>query len=63
MDKVIRCDCGFEAFGASDDELVTSAQAHASQAHDVDLAAEVILALAGQSADRRAPAKDDGSVG
>ncbi len=40
------CECGFVAQGAGDDELVAVAQAHARDAHLVDLTAEVILALA-----------------
>ncbi len=43
------CECGFVARGAGDDELVAVAQAHARDAHLVDLTAEVILALAGLS--------------
>ncbi len=39
------CECGFVARGAGGEELVTVAQAHARDAHLVDLTAEVILAL------------------
>ena len=44
--RVIRCDCGFEAFGDGDDELVTGAQAHALNAHGIELSTETVLALA-----------------
>ena len=43
------CECGFVARGAGGEELVVVAQAHARDAHLVDLTAEVILALAGGS--------------
>jgi predicted small metal-binding protein len=44
--KVIRCDCGFEVVGATDDDLVAAAQRHGRDAHDTDVAADVLLALA-----------------
>ena len=50
--RVIRCDCGFEASGHADDELVTQAQDHARDAHGMDLPAELVLTLA------RAPRPD-----
>ncbi len=43
------CECGFVARGSGGEELVAVAQAHARDAHIVDLSAEVILALAGMS--------------
>ncbi len=43
------CECGFVARGAGGGELVAVAQAHARDAHLVDLTAEVILALVGAS--------------
>lgn len=46
MQRVIRCDCGFEASGVSDDDLVPVAQAHARAAHDTELSADLVLALA-----------------
>lgn len=46
MQRVIRCDCGFEATGISDDDLVPVAQAHARAAHDAELSADLVLALA-----------------
>ena len=46
MQRVIRCDCGFEATGISDDDLVPVAQAHARAAHDTEVSADLVLALA-----------------
>lgn len=46
------CECGFVARGAAGEELVAAAQAHARDAHLVDLTAEVILALAGATTGR-----------
>ncbi len=40
---MIRCDCGFEAAGDTDHELVGRAQGHARQAHGEVLAADVAL--------------------
>lgn len=39
--RVIRCDCGFEATGDGD-ELVTLAQSHAREIHDVEVPAELL---------------------
>ena len=49
------CECGFVARGAGGEELVAVAQAHARDAHLVDLPAEVILALAGMSSNLLQP--------
>lgn len=46
MQRVIRCDCGFEATGISDADLVPVAQAHARAAHDTEVSADLVLALA-----------------
>jgi predicted small metal-binding protein len=46
MVKVINCDCGFTIRGDTEDELVTNAQAHAREVHDMDLTREQILSLA-----------------
>ena len=46
MQRVIRCDCGFEAIGISDDDLVAVAQAHAGAAHGTEVSADLVLALA-----------------
>ena len=44
--RVIRCDCGFEAIGISDDDLVPVAQAHARAVHGTAVSAELVSALA-----------------
>ena len=46
MAKVINCDCGFTIRGDTEDELVTNAQAHGREVHDMDLTREQILSLA-----------------
>jgi predicted small metal-binding protein len=46
MAKVINCDCGFVVRGETDDELVTNAQQHAKEAHDMEITAEQALAIA-----------------
>lgn len=50
MSMLINCDCGFTIHGETDDELVTNAQAHAREVHDMDLTREQVLSLA-ESAD------------
>ncbi len=44
--RVIRCDCGFEASEDVEEKLVARAQSHAREVHDMDLPAELVLALA-----------------
>lgn len=46
MTRVIRCDCGFEAVGDSDDELIALAHAHACEAHGMEVPREMLLTLA-----------------
>ena len=46
MEKVINCPCGFVLKGTSDEEVVAKAQAHAKQAHQMDLSREQALAMA-----------------
>jgi predicted small metal-binding protein len=46
MEKVINCPCGFVLKGASDEEVVQKAQAHAKQVHQMDLSKEQALAMA-----------------
>jgi predicted small metal-binding protein len=46
MQKVINCPCGYVVNGASDDELVTRAQEHAKQVHQMDLSRDQALAMA-----------------
>jgi predicted small metal-binding protein len=44
--KVIRCDCGFIARGATDDELFEVIRKHAKEVHGVDMKREQALAMA-----------------
>ena len=46
MQKVINCPCGYMVNGATDDELVTRAQEHAKQVHQMDSSREQALAMA-----------------
>jgi predicted small metal-binding protein len=46
MTKVIKCDCGFVVREDTEDQLVNAAQRHAKEAHDMELTAEQILAMA-----------------
>jgi predicted small metal-binding protein len=46
MAKVINCDCGVVVRGEDDDELVTNAQKHAKEAHNMDITREQALAIA-----------------
>ncbi len=50
MGKLLNCECGFTIRGETDDELVTSTQAHAREVHDMDLTRDQVLSLA-ESAD------------
>jgi predicted small metal-binding protein len=46
MAKVLNCDCGFVIRGETDDEFVANALAHAREAHNLELTAEQVLAMA-----------------
>jgi predicted small metal-binding protein len=46
MQKVINCPCGFVVNGTTDDELVSRAQEHAKQVHQMDLSRDQALAMA-----------------
>jgi hypothetical protein len=61
MARLIRCDCGFEATGDTDEEFVANAQSHAREAHGQDLTADVVLGLTRER--RRSPTTDDGEAG
>jgi Protein of unknown function (DUF1059) len=45
VERVLRCDCGFEARGKQDDELVAEVRRHASDAHGVALSPDEALLL------------------
>jgi predicted small metal-binding protein len=35
--KIMRCDCGHEVRGETDDELVANVQKHAREVHDMEI--------------------------
>jgi hypothetical protein len=46
VDKVLHCDCGFEARAADEDGLVAEVQRHACEAHCMALSNDEALLLA-----------------
>lgn len=44
--KVIQCPCGTTLQGESDDEVVSAAQAHATEVHEQELSRAQALAMA-----------------
>lgn len=46
MDKVVHCDCGFEARSADEDGLVAEVRRHAWEAHRMALSYDEALLLA-----------------
>ena len=46
MDKVLHCDCGFEARAADEEGLVAEVQRHAREAHGMALSHEEAVLLA-----------------
>ena len=46
MDKVLHCDCGFEARAASEDEFIAAVRRHALEAHGMALSYDEALLLA-----------------
>ena len=46
LEKVVRCDCGFEARAAHEDGLVAEVQRHAREAHGMALTPDQALLLA-----------------
>jgi uncharacterized protein DUF1059 len=46
VDKVLHCDCGFEARAGDTDELVAQVRRHASEAHGMPLSHDDALLLA-----------------
>jgi hypothetical protein len=49
MEKVLRCDCGFEARAENESALVTQVQRHAVEAHGMPLSADEALVLASRA--------------
>jgi hypothetical protein len=46
MEKVLRCDCGYEVSADTDEELVVGVRRHALEAHGMELTAEDALLVA-----------------
>ena len=46
MEKVVQCDCGFEARAEHEDGLVAQVQRHAAEVHGMALSLEEALLLA-----------------
>ena len=46
VQRVIRCDCGFEATAMTDDDLIAAARSHARSAHEADVPSDLLLDLA-----------------
>ena len=51
IEKVLRCDCGFEARAEHKDELVAEVQRHAWEAHGMALSPDEARSLAAEAAD------------
>ena len=49
MDRVLHCDCGFEARAADEEELVAEVQRHAREAHGMALSHHEALLLTFQA--------------
>jgi Protein of unknown function (DUF1059) len=58
MDRVLQCDCGFEARAADEDGLVARVQRHAQDAHGMALSHDeaLLLVFVGELGGSRAPA-------
>jgi hypothetical protein len=46
MEKVLRCDCGYEVSADTDEELVVGVRQHALDAHGMEFTAEDALLVA-----------------
>lgn len=53
MEKVINCPCGFVVKGDTDDQLVSKAQKHATEVHQMNLTREEALSMAKPLAGQR----------
>ena len=49
MDRVLHCDCGFEAHAADEDGLVDEVRRHARDVHDMALSRDDALVLVAQA--------------
>jgi hypothetical protein len=55
VDRVLRCECGFEARGADEDGLVAEVQRHAREAHGMAISHDEALLLAFRAQLNRPP--------
>jgi hypothetical protein len=46
VEKVLRCDCGFEVRASSEPELLERVQSHACEVHGMEFTDEQVLLLA-----------------
>jgi len=67
VDRVLQCDCGFEARAADENELVVAIQRHAREAHGMTLSHDEASLLASRAelgpvrvAETGAPGKEEG---
>ena len=63
MDRVLHCNCGFEARAGDEDGLVADVQRHAREAHGMALTHDqaLLLAFRAQMDERTPPRTDDDS--
>jgi predicted small metal-binding protein len=54
VDRVLICDCGFEARAGNEDRLAVEIQRHAREAHGMDLSQDEALLLAIRAGERPA---------
>jgi predicted small metal-binding protein len=55
MERLLRCDCGFEVRAADDAEFVAEVQRHALEAHGMRFTADEVLRLARHVESSKAP--------
>jgi predicted small metal-binding protein len=55
VEKLLRCECGFEVCAEEEAELVAGVQRHAHEAHGMQLSPEEALQLASRAIERRDP--------
>jgi Protein of unknown function (DUF1059) len=56
VDRVLRCECGFEARGVNEEELVAEVRRHAHEAHEMSLSHDEALLVASRAERDRPPA-------
>jgi hypothetical protein len=64
MDRMLACECGFEARASDEDELVAQVQHHAREAHHMALShAEALLLTRNSNSIPTDASQDDGASG